>query len=318
MFFGPTLNTTSIEVLSIVPKMTKEEMPWPLERSKFFLSEYRGDGTVGAVLDSGTGRHYEIEKNLIKRLTPNGKTRRVKSSKWFDHATFVSGEVHSEEDGKGIVGAAPKSKFYDIQALSDKRISDPFGYLSDAIELAISLDVDAVNMSLGSTHDDNRVRRSIKRAYDKGIILVAAAGNRGRSGKITPNYPSDYPEVISVGSVNSKDLPSDYTQYSKSVFLCIGGEQVYGILPDNLFGIMSGTSMASPLIYAVALRWCEKHPEVKKEKRPESFMEELKSVVVDIHTPGYDNRTGHGYLIDVPQIAMYKEENSGPNFFLVV
>lgn len=317
MYYGPTINPSRIEVTEILRGVPGDKVPWPLKKCDFFGSEYTGDGSVGAILDTGCGYHFDIEDSCISRIYPSGGERKENDSRWLEHGTFVSGQVHSSKDGKGVIGAAYNARFLDIQAICPDRRVDPFVYLSEAIDKAVSSGVDAINMSLGSTYNSSRVRRSVRNAFKKGVILVAAAGNSGGSGRIISNYPADYEEVISVGSVSKKDLPSPYTQYSKSVFVSIGGEDIYGILPNNRFGRMSGTSMSSPLIYAVALRWCEKHPEVKKEERPYLFMEELKGSVTDIHEEGWDNLTGWGYLMDVPKIAMTGKENSGLNFVLV-
>ena len=324
MYSGCTVNPTSLQVNKIVSNVPKDTIPWPIKKSKFFASKYTGKGQKIAIIDTGVGLHKDINKSCIKRLTARGKKMDPsKNTHYLEHGTFCCGEICGAKDGKGIIGAAYNSKFYSIQGLCPDRGVDPFWYLTLAINKAVELKVDVINMSLGSTHDDMRVKEAVGRANRAGIIIVAAAGNAGRNGRIVRNYPSDYSEVISVGSVNINDMPSSYTQFSKSVFVSIGGENMYGILPNNRFGNLSGTSMSSPLIAAVALRWCEKHPKIKKKKRPKKFLNELKSSVTDIYKDGWDNRSGWGYLIDVPKIAMvtetnnYPQDDEGPNFILV-
>lgn len=68
-----------------------------------------------------------------------------------------------------------------------------------AIDWAIEQDVDIINISFGTTVDSEEIHAAIRRAYDAGILIVAAAGNNG-----VVEYPAAYDEVVAVGAVDAK------------------------------------------------------------------------------------------------------------------
>ena len=69
--------------------------------------------------------------------------------------------------------------------------------LIKGIEWAISKDVNIINISCGFDQDSTKLHNVIKKAYDKGILIVAAAGNEG-----TVKYTAKYKVVMQVGSIN--------------------------------------------------------------------------------------------------------------------
>lgn len=285
----------------VVPLDAEEKIPEFITRHNFFGSAYTGKGTVGAVIDTGTGTHFDLKKVLVKALKWNGEERGLSASPALSHGTFVAGEAHAAKNKKGIIGAAYKSKFYDIQALGAN--GGTMAQLADAINLATDLGVDAINMSLGCPSPDKTVERAVKRAYAAGIIMIGAAGNEGGDGKKRKNYPSDYKQVISVGAVDSRGRAAKFTQNSYSVVLAVMGVNIYGLLPGNRYGLMSGTSMSSPIVYALALRWCEKHPEIPKKERPAAFLAALKEGVASVGSINYNSRIGWGDLKDATRVA---------------
>ena len=103
-------------------------------------------------------------------------------------------------------------KFYD--PLSDPKQNDE--NLVKAINHAIVLKVDVINISGGGTTPIAAERKAIKQALASGIKIVAAAGNESSNMKYKPYYPAMYfPEIIVVASVNSKGMLLDTSNYSK-------------------------------------------------------------------------------------------------------
>ena len=106
-------------------------------------------------------------------------------------------------------------------------------------------------MSYGSENSSNALQELIN-AYPE-IVFLAAAGNDGSS---TQNYPAAYQNVIGVGSVDSNDQRSSFSNYNIGfpwVDIAAPGGYSYGgllstVYTQNLNGYarFGGTSMATP------------------------------------------------------------------------
>ncbi|MFM6140039.1 MAG: S8 family serine peptidase, partial [Sphaerospermopsis kisseleviana] len=98
-------------------------------------------------------------------------------------------------------------------------------------------------------------------AGQAGALFIAAAGNSSANADINPMYPAAYnlANIISVASTTRTDSLSSFSNYGlTSVDLGAPGSDIYSTLPNNSYGILSGTSMASPHVAgAAALVWSQ-------------------------------------------------------------
>ena len=103
-------------------------------------------------------------------------------------------------------------------------------------------------MSFGTTEDTEALHSVIKKAYDSGILLVAAAGNTGDK----TNYPAAYDEVIAVGSIGIDGTISEFSAKDEFVEVFAPGEMIEstGALSGTIR--CDGTSMAAAHVSAVA------------------------------------------------------------------
>ncbi len=114
-------------------------------------------------------------------------------------------------------------------------------------------------MSLGSDSPDKLIGDAVDYAFNKGVLVVAAAGNDGPYfGSI--DYPGAYASVVAVGAIdvnqdvpdwssrgiNSSDAP--YTVEEQDVEFCAPGVNIESTGKDGGYVVMSGTSMATPHI----------------------------------------------------------------------
>jgi thermitase len=104
-------------------------------------------------------------------------------------------------------------------------------------------------MSLGSEQGSGAEERAVKNAAAKGLLVIAAAGN-GYDSK--PNYPAYYPEVMSVASFNQAGVISDFSTCNSDVEIAAPGEDIWSTFPENTYGVISGTSMATPHVAGAA------------------------------------------------------------------
>ena len=104
-------------------------------------------------------------------------------------------------------------------------------------------------MSLGSEEGSSAEARAVKDAAAAGVLVIAAAGN-GYDSK--PNYPAYYPEVMSVASFNQAGVISDFSTCNSDVEIAAPGEDIWSTFPENTYGVISGTSMATPHVAGAA------------------------------------------------------------------
>lgn len=114
----------------------------------------------------------------------------------------------------------------------------------DGIKKAIEYNVDVINISMGISSDHSEIQEVIKEANTKGIVVVASAGNQGKS---SLDYPAAYDDVISViaRSDSNIDLSTNNKSKTKKSFSAPGINVPIGK------GKMSGCSIAT--IYVTAL-----------------------------------------------------------------
>ncbi len=131
------------------------------------------------------------------------------------------------------------------------------GYVkaNDALVLAIKLNVDVINYSGGGDDFNKRECKLVKKALNKGIKIVASAGNRGQNISIHPYYPASCDKrVIVVGCSNlekSNYGPVDYTLPCKNE----------GNPPQT------GTSQATAKVTGILVKGLNKVREKENESR---------------------------------------------------
>jgi subtilisin family serine protease len=132
------------------------------------------------------------------------------------------------------------------------------GSASDAIS-AIYYAVDngaaILNNSWGGPDYSTALAEAIAFTYTKGVLFVAAAGNNGTSNDSTPMYPANYdtPNVLAVAATTDADYIASFSNFGPStVPLGSPGVFILSTIPNDSFGTMSGTSMATPFVTGTA------------------------------------------------------------------
>jgi thermitase len=109
--------------------------------------------------------------------------------------------------------------------------------------------VKVISMSLGGYHFSQAYQEAINYAWNKGAVIVAAAGNDNIS---IPHYPSDYDNVISVGATDSNDQKADFSNFGQGVDVAAPGVDIYSTVVGGGYADFSGTSMSCPVVAGVA------------------------------------------------------------------
>ncbi len=144
-----------------------------------------------------------------------------------NHGTHVSGVIVGDDDV--ITGVAPKAQVVSMKIFSDTYDSARSSWILSALEDAVALGVDVINMSIGTACGFSRVsdEEAISGVYDrikeKGISLVVAASNSfssaygsEKNGNLgltsnpdtgTVGSPSTYEAALSIASINGTKTP---------------------------------------------------------------------------------------------------------------
>jgi len=114
--------------------------------------------------------------------------------------------------------------------------------------------VRATNNSWGGAPYDPALNSAIEAARDQGVLFVAAAGNSATNNDVSPFYPanSQVNNVISVAATSATDALASFSNYgATTVHLGAPGVSILSTLPNNGYGYLNGTSMATPHVAGV-------------------------------------------------------------------
>lgn len=228
-----------------------------------------------------------------------------------DHGNHVTGIAAAiAENEIGIAGLA-----YNTAERSTVRVmplamldTDGYGTIGDlvaAMLYAAGLDsgrgvfpdepADVISMSLGAstvtTVEEAFLHAVIEAISDRGIIMVAAAGNDGVDGV---DYPAAFSQVVAVGSVDASRVLAGSSNYGSELDIVAPGEGIVSTVYADGYEPLSGTSMSTPFVSATAALVRALVPTLTAE----TIVDLLLSNAADLGTAGFDELYGHG-LLDV-------------------
>ncbi|MGG0177658.1 S8 family serine peptidase [Gottfriedia acidiceleris] len=291
---------------SEVKKFTSE-LPWNLEKiqaNKAWENGLDGTGVVIATLDTGVDVNHPALKKQYRGFNADGTF--THTFNWLDlvgdsptpvdligHGTHVTGTMVGHDPDTGMhTGVAPGARWIAVNAFSEDGALD-----TDLIKagewLLAPLDEkgiphpemapDIINNSWGGGSTMNEWFRSVVKAWvAAGIIPVFAAGNDTNETPVGPgsvSNPANYPEVIAVGSTNIANQisifslrgPSPYGGSEIKPDLTAPGQEILSTLPNNEYGLSSGTSMATPHVSGAIAILKQMQPNMSIEKLKETL-----------------------------------------------
>lgn len=230
--------------------------------------------TVG-VIDTGVDpKHEDLRANLTGVTEKNqyvgyGEGKEVMLSDDTDsHGTHVTGLVGATYgNDKGVSGAASGHNNDLVKVLTVCASADGYNLYTYDICKAIAYAVDngcrVISMSFGGSNRDPVLEQTIDHYYDEGIVFVAASGNETSDAY---SSPSDYPTVISVNSSTRRNEPSYFSNYGRLRDISAPGTAIMSTLPGDTYGLMYGTSMATPIASSVAALVLDADPSLTPEQ----------------------------------------------------
>ena len=212
--------------------------------------ETKGKGVTIAVLDTGCDSKHTDLKEQIKggrNFTDDDRGNPELFLDYNGHGTHVAGTIAAQQNDVGVVGVAPEASLLIVKVLN-REGSGQYEWIINGINYAIEQKADIISMSLGGPNDMPELHEAIKRAVTNNILVVCAAGNEGDGKDSTDEfaYPGRYNEVISVGAINFKRSPTDFTNSHNEIDLVAPGEKILSTYLNGKYASLSGTSMAAP------------------------------------------------------------------------
>jgi subtilisin family serine protease len=196
------------------------------------------------------------------------------------HATHVAGIAAGEPTvvgGQSISGVAPNAYLGNYKALTiptpDVGLDGNSAEIAAAIDAAVGDGMNVINLSIGEPEVEPKrdlVVAAIDGAAAAGVVPVVAAGNDfGTFGYGSISSPGNAPGAITVGAVNSRGVIADFSSAGPTPVSLVlkpdvaaPGVGVLSSLPasQGSFGLLSGTSMATPHVAGAAALLVERHP----------------------------------------------------------
>lgn len=245
------------------------------------------DDIVVAVVDTGVDlSHPDLSGrltdgiNVIEEGPPNDDV---------GHGTHVAGVIGALVDNQeGIAGMSWYSKIMPVKVLDHTGAGSTYS-VAQGIIWAVDHGASVINLSLGNYAEAEFLHDAIKYAYERNVVLVAATGNDNTA---KPGYPAAYPEVIAVSATNSNGNKASFSNYGDYVDVVAPGENIASTYMHSQYAALSGTSMASPHVAALAAMVRAAHPMLNNH--------EIKEIIIqtteDLGTQGKDDYFGYGQI----------------------
>ncbi|SIO26764.1 FG-GAP repeat-containing protein [Singulisphaera sp. GP187] len=183
----------------------------------------------------------------------------------YGHGTHVAGTLGAVgNNGVGVTGVNWQSRIMALKFLG----ADGTGPISAAISAlnyatmmrnSYGVNIRLTNNSWGGGAFSQAMSDAIAASGNAGMLFVVAAGNNSANSDYSTTYPASYnlPNIIVVAATDQSDALASFSNYgATTVDLAAPGVGILSTTPNNTYSVLSGTSMAAPLVSGVAaLAW---------------------------------------------------------------
>jgi hypothetical protein len=237
-----------------------------------------------AVLDSGIMTLKGLNSQIIAELdaTQPGAELNDPSGHGTQMALIASGLI-LPINAQAIEGSVPVVA---IKAFDENGHSSSYDLLN-GLTFAAEKGAGVVNMSWGSEAVSTFLHDLLKRAQARDMLLVAAAGNEPNG---RPVYPAAFPEVLSVGALDSDGTRWNKSNFGSFVDLVAPGSAQLPVGHNGPPGSYGGTSISSAYTAQMLAVYRKKHPTAGSKE----IIKNLTSSLTDLGAPGRDNYYGNG------------------------
>ncbi|PSP56341.1 serine protease [Halobacteriales archaeon QS_1_67_19] len=290
-----------------------QTLPWGIDRVDADVAHddgETGNGADIAIIDTGIDDdHPDLQANVGEGkayVDCRGSNCNYPWSDDNDHGTHCAGTADAVDNTEGVVGVSTEATLHAVKVL-DSNGSGSFSDVAAGIEYVADQGWDVASMSLGGSSGSSTVKDACQYAYDRGVLLVAAAGNDGPCSDCV-GYPAAYQEVIAVSSTDSDDSLSNFSSTGSEVELAAPGGDVYSTVIGG-YDTFSGTSMACPHVSGAGGQLMSNGYSNTEARQ------QLRDTAEDIGLA--DNEQGYGLLDVEAALGDSGSSNSSPSCSLV-
>lgn len=254
------------------------------------------------VVDTGIDPDHpelNVDKTISKNFINNDP------NDWADkdgHGTHVSGIIGAYDNEQGIVGIAPGARVVSIRVLDENGVgffSDVIAGLDYILEWKINNPEKraVVNMSLGGPPNSS-LDFTVRQLSNAGISVVVAAGNEASN--VLTTSPAREVYAITVGAYNSNNSLAYFSNYGHRVDILAPGVSIDSTYWNDRFAILSGTSMAAPMVAGTIVLLLNSNENVRDR---DVVRNKLVRNARFTKPTNYDNTIGSNQNISLPFIA---------------
>lgn len=215
-------------------------------------------------------------------------------------AGLIAGD--SKDPTHGAIGIAPKARILPIYA-SPAHHDGTSEALAKGIDYAVSRHAQVISISAAGGAD-TQLQRAVRSAINANIVVVAAAGNAGKSPLV--GYPASEPGVIAVGGSDQRGNHAAISVTGPEIDVVAPAVDIYSTGLNGGYRVGTGTSDATAIVAGAAALIRSKYPHLPAAE----VAHRLTATAIDKGPPGRDDEYGYGVIdlvaaltADVPPIG---------------
>lgn len=256
-----------------------------------------GQGAIVGIIDSGVDvAHDDLKNSDITTFDAAGGEPVADG-----HGTAIAGIIGARGTTRGI---APSARMLSARAFGPRKPGVPqltTSYvLLKALDWTVAEKARVVNLSLAGP-EDPVVRTALGSAMDRGVIVVAAAGNNGRAAPAA--YPAAYDGVIAATAIDVDDRLYDKANTGAYVTIAAPGVDIIAPSAAGTHEMHTGTSFAAAHVTGIVALMLERKPATK----PDEVRAALMKSAFDLGRTGTDEEFGAGRVNAAEALKMMAE-----------
>lgn len=205
-------------------------------------------GDIDGVDNDSNGYADDVVGYNLMEDSPNPTPDSTTTTDW--HGTHTWGIANAiSNNAVGVAGVCWNCRAIGVRSGTGALMA-PSAVIS-GIYYLVARGARVISLSFGSTSLNQPMADACAFAWDEGRLVVAGSGNNGDSLRF---YPAAYEHVVSVAASDQNDGKPVWSNFGTWVDVTAPGNAIASTIIGHWYGIMSGTSMATPLV-AGALAW---------------------------------------------------------------